>query len=51
MTVLTMDEKIDQMMVDLASLKTDVTWLKRIFSGCIIISFTVIGINTTGVIV
>ena len=31
--VKTLDEKVDQIMVDLASLKTDVSWLKKLFVG------------------
>lgn len=49
MKQLTLDEKIDQIMVDLAVLKTDVTWLKRIFFGIVITTGAIFGVDMSGV--
>lgn len=35
---------------DLASVKTDVTWLKRLFTGTLVLIGAILGINTTGAI-
>lgn len=47
---LTLDEKVDQMLVDLAIVKTDVVWLKRIFLSTVIVTGALFGIDMTGVI-
>jgi hypothetical protein len=47
---MTLDEKVDQMMVDLASVKTDVTWLKRIFFGGVMLVGAFFGIDMSGVV-
>lgn len=48
---LTIDEKIDQMMVDLASVKTDVKWLKTLYLVILVPIFAVGGAAVaTGVI-
>lgn len=46
---LTLEEKIDQMLVDLAVVKTDVVWLKRIFFGTVVLAGTVFGVDMSGV--
>ena len=51
MKQLTLDEKIDQMMIDLAVLKTDVVWLKRIFGIVGIFCTAIFGIDMSGVMV
>lgn len=49
MRKLTLDEKVDQMLVDLAIVKTDITWLKRIFGIAVLLTGAVFGIDMTGV--
>lgn len=41
---------LTEIKVDLAKVKTDVVWLKRLFSGLIIIIGITFGIDTTGII-
>jgi hypothetical protein len=48
---LTLDEKVDQMLVDLAIVKTDVVWLKRIFLSTVLLTGAVFGIDMSGVVV
>ena len=48
---LTLDEKVDQMLIDLAIVKTDVVWLKRIFLSTVILTGAVFGVDMSGVIV
>ena len=48
---LSLDDKVDRMMVDLASVKTDVTWLKRLFIGMFLPVMATIAITVeTGMI-
>ena len=47
---LTLDEKVDQMLIDLTIVKTDVTWLKRIFLSTVVLAGAIFGIDMTGVI-
>lgn len=42
MVEMTLDEKVDQIMIDLASVKTDISWLKKLF-GTAIGSMVVVG--------
>ena len=51
MDKMTLDEKINRVMVDLASVKTDVSWLKKLFVVGIIGIGTVFGIDLTGIVV
>ena len=51
MAKLTLDEKIDVLMVDMATMKADVTWLKRLFGGIIIITAAFFGIDVSGIMV
>jgi hypothetical protein len=43
-----MDEKVNLILVDLATVKTDVAWLKRLFVGGIIGVGAILGIDMTG---
>lgn len=47
---LTLEDKVDQMMVNLAVVKTDVTWLKRIMVSAFILTGAAFGIDLSGVI-
>ena len=51
MAKLTLDEKIDLLMIDMAAIKTDVTWLKRLFGGIILITGGIFGIDASGLLV
>lgn len=46
----TMDEKINTILIDLASVKTDVVWLKKLFTIMIIGIGTFVGIDLTGMV-
>ena len=45
-----LEKKIDTLMIDMASIKTDVTWLKRLFTGVIVITGVIFGIDTSGLV-
>ena len=40
-----------QICLDLESIKTDVTWLKRLFGTIVVVTAAVFGIDATGVVV
>lgn len=46
----TLEQMLYQIKTDLASVKTDVTWLKRLFSGVVTIVGILLGVSMTGVI-
>jgi hypothetical protein len=50
MKVLTMEEKIGTILVDLAAIKTDVAWLKRLFTVMVVGVGAIIGVDITGMV-
>ena len=46
----TLSEILTDIQVDLAAVKTDVIWLKRVFISALVITGTFFGINLTGMI-
>lgn len=44
------EEAIIQIQIDLASMKSDVTWLKRLFTVGLVVTGSLVGIDLTGMI-
>lgn len=51
MKALTLEDKVDQMVIDLTIVKTDVTWLKRLFLSTVIVGGAIFGVDMSGVMV
>ena len=47
----TLEEMIYDIKIDLASVKNDITWLKRLFTGCVILVGAIFGVDVSGVMV
>lgn len=47
----TLEQMLYQIKTDLASVKTDVAWLKRLFVAAIIFTGALFGINVSGVVI
>ena len=45
----TLSEILSDIQIDLATVKTDVVWLKRLFVGALVLTGTTFGINISGV--
>jgi len=46
-----LEEMIYDIKIDLASVKNDITWLKRLFTGGVILIGAVFGVDVSGVVV
>ena len=46
----TMESMIYNIKIDLASVKNDITWLKRLFTGCVILVGAIFGVDVSGVV-
>ena len=47
----TLNEILTDIQVDLASVKTDVIWLKRLFIGAFVLTGALFGVNISGVMI
>lgn len=48
---LSVEELISEIRIDMAGIKADVKWLKRLFTGLIIVTGALFGVDISGVVV